>query len=34
MQANIANNIIYQKGDIVLTKIRGYPWWPGIVLNI
>ena len=21
----------YQKHDLVYAKIRGYPWWPGIV---
>ena len=22
---------LFKKGDIVWAKIRGYPWWPGIV---
>ncbi len=21
----------YKKGEIVFGKIKGYPWWPGIV---
>ena len=23
----------YKKGEIVWAKIRGYPWWPGVVWN-
>jgi len=24
----------FKKGDIVWAKIRGYPWWPGMVAHI
>lgn len=24
----------FKKGDVVWAKIRGYPWWPGIVSAI
>lgn len=25
---------IYNKGELVWAKIRGYPWWPGVVSKI
>jgi hypothetical protein len=25
---------IYSKGELVWAKIRGYPWWPGVVSKI
>jgi hypothetical protein len=24
----------YRKGEVVWAKIRGYPWWPGVIKNI
>jgi len=24
-------NSSFQKGDLVWGKVKGYPWWPGIV---
>ena len=24
-------NRVFKKGDLIWAKIRGYPWWPGIV---
>ena len=24
----------YRKGEVVWAKVRGFPWWPGIIKNI
>jgi hypothetical protein len=24
----------YQKGEVVWAKVRGFPWWPGVIQNI
>ena len=27
-------NIVFKKGDIVWAKVRGFPWWPGVIRRI
>ena len=27
-------NIVFKKGDIVWAKVRGFPWWPGVIRHI
>ena len=24
----------YQKGELVWAKLKGYPWWPSIIVEI
>jgi hypothetical protein len=24
----------FKKGHVIWAKIRGYPWWPGVVNNL
>ena len=27
-------NVVFKKGDIVWAKVRGFPWWPGVIRRI
>jgi len=27
-------NVVFKKGDIVWAKVRGFPWWPGVIRHI
>ena len=24
----------YRKGEVIWAKVRGFPWWPGVIKNI
>lgn len=25
---------MYTKGEVVWAKIKGFPWWPGVVISL
>lgn len=27
-------NVVFKKGDIVWAKVRGFPWWPGVIRHV